>query len=90
LTKLFFLTSPQSVFDLFGVLPDMKVLPFSPSVDIGTLVPYQMTNEDSSGQPQEYWCYNNISKYGSYKGITSQDTSHDPFQMNTDGNIPDK
>lgn len=76
------------MFDLFAELR-IPVVPFDSSAAIGSVVPYQMEN-DSGGTQQEYWCYNNITRWGSYAGITTTDAHHDPFVINADGAIPDR
>lgn len=84
------LTESGSLFDLFAEL-QMNSVPFAGAA-IGSLVPYQMENDVMSGgvpTQQEYWCYNNITQWGSYTGITTADAGHDPFGINAGKVIPD-
>ena len=74
------------MFDLFATL-QMPVVDFSSKAQLGSIVPYQMENDGPTGQ-QEYFCYNNITKWGSYKTITQTAANNDPFLMNTDNGIP--
>ncbi len=55
----------------------------------GSIIPYFMKNGDSRSGAREPWCYNGITLWGSYDEITSQSTDNDPFQMATDGSIPE-
>ena len=69
----------------------MPVVPFDSSAAIGSVIPYQMENDAAPGGPQqEYFCYNNITRWGSYTGITTAAAHHDPFVINTNSAIPDR
>jgi hypothetical protein len=75
------------VFDLFFIL-GMQRQDFSSSAPIGSLVPYQMENSVTVGSTtvqQEYWCYNNVTKWGSYVDITTADVNQNPFDLNKGG-----
>jgi hypothetical protein len=61
----------------------------NPDVEDGSLIPYYMKNGDSHSDSSEPWCYNDITLWGTYKNIASPATHHDPFQMSTDGSIPE-
>ncbi|KAK5651611.1 hypothetical protein OQA88_11884 [Cercophora sp. LCS_1] len=82
----------KRVFDLFKKL-GMNPVPSVDGAPLGSLVPYQMENDVTSGSvtsQQEYYSYNNITQLGSYTSVTAADTEHDPFDINAAKAIPDR
>ena len=56
---------------------------------LGDLVPYQMFNADASDKKlaAEYWCFNDITKFGDLQALCKTATDNDPFQINKDNTV---
>jgi hypothetical protein len=61
---------------------------------IGSLVPYYMQNNEehpvdpNNPKAEEYFCFNDITKFGDLAQITQQSSRFDPFKINANGKIP--
>jgi hypothetical protein len=75
-------------FDLFQKL-GMKTVTDPEAIAVapkGSIIPYYMV--DGSSTPVEPWCYNDITKWGTYASIGAQSADSDPFKMSGDHAIP--
>lgn len=57
-----------------------------PDAPNGPIIPYYMRNGDTP--PNEPWCYNNITKWGTYASIDAAAENNDPFKMSTNNIVP--
>lgn len=60
---------------------------FDNTTPVGTLIPYYMQNGPKDGG-QEFFRFNDITKWGDISTINSTAASYDPFSMNSDLGIP--
>lgn len=75
-------------FDLFEAL-GMEKKPLHQHTKDGSLIPYYMKN--GVDVPIEPWCYNDITLWGGeYDAVRMQSADSDPFNMATDGSIPEE
>jgi hypothetical protein len=71
-------------FDLFQIL-DMKEVTDPEAIAVapnGSIIPYYMMN--ASSLTVEPWCYNDITKRGTYASIEAASADSDPFKMSQD------
>jgi hypothetical protein len=73
----------------------MEKSTLTPTTPAGALIPYYMTNVENPTQPppvdapaQEWWRFNDITKFGDLKILSQSAVGHDVFSLNTDGQIP--
>jgi len=59
-----------------------------PNAPLGSIIPYYMQNGDPAVDTMEPWCYNGITKWGTYASIEAASANSDPFKMSTTGEIP--
>ncbi|KID85872.1 amine oxidase, flavin-containing family protein [Metarhizium guizhouense ARSEF 977] len=64
-------------------MTDLKTHPDAPD---GSIIPYYMKNGDEHSCTVEPWCFNDITLWGTYSSIVSQES--DPFKISTDNTIP--
>ena len=87
-------TDCYRTYDLFSWLKMEKgeLSPNPNDTPLGTLVPYYMTNVDPKDpdhtKAAEYWCYNDIAKFGDLQSLSIDAAGNDPFNLNTYKNIP--
>ena len=65
----------------------MDKLPLGPDTPNGSLIPYYFQNKvagDLLEKTGEFWCYNDIVKWGDLKDIITESTGYDPFRINSD------
>ncbi|KID72227.1 uncharacterized protein G6M90_00g104370 [Metarhizium brunneum] len=73
-----------ALFKTLGMkMTDLKTHPDAPD---GSIIPYYMTNGDEHSRTVEPWCFNDITLWGTYSSIVSDDS--DPFKISTDNTIP--
>jgi hypothetical protein len=77
------------LFDLFSFLKMEKVESLKTDTPAGSLIRYFMKNM-VGGSQMEPFCYNNITKWGSYGNIAKASPSCDPFKMNGDKKIDER
>lgn len=64
-------------------MTDLKTHPNAPD---GSIIPYYIQNGDEHSRTVEPWCFNDITLWGTYSSIVSDDSN--PFQISTDNTIP--
>ena len=72
------------MFDLFKQLK-MEKKDLSDNPPLGSLVPYYMQNLNDRCVGMEPWCFNNITKWGSYTKLAEKEPGSDAFHLNDDG-----
>jgi hypothetical protein len=65
----------------------MDEKPLTPDTPVGSLIPYYFQNQkniEGGKMTEEFWCYNDIVKWGDLRTIIAQSSDYDPFGINSD------